>query len=308
MPPLTSEEKAERKTAIFSTDLANILGVGRGNAVDVWAEKTMDLVEPGDNGKSKPWFATGHRLEPVLLGYAAESLGPLHIGVTARHKTLPLGAHVDGVVKTDGQPVEAKTAGIASLFGDQGEFGEFETDQVPFAVILQCHAHMMCLSADTCYVPTLIGGRGFGMFRVPVDPELCDMIAETVDRWWTDHVVGCQRPDPTTPISLDILKRARREPKTVAQVPEELIETLIAATAVTNAAEEKKKAAKAAILEAMGDAEATQIDPTSGGFTYLSHMRSTIDLTTLRAEHADIAEQCTVTKAVRTLRYKKPPK
>lgn len=307
--PITPEQRPERKTRIFSTDLAALFGCDeRRTADDVWAEKTMDLLPEPDGNGSAPWLEMGNRLEPVLLDLAATTLGPLTVNVTALHAKLPLGAHVDAVVQGSGEPVEATTAGVVSPFGDKDQFGDFETDQVPFRKILQAHAHMLCLIGDpvVCHLPVLIGGRGFGMYRVARQADLCKIIEDTVAEWWERHVVKGERPT-VSPISLDILKRVRREPEKVADVPLTLVQELVACKAALKGAEKAEENARSMLLEALGDAEATQIDPEVGGFTYFSQSRSSIDVRALRAAMPNVAEQFTRTSTGPVLRYKKPP-
>ena len=65
--------------------------------------------------------------------------------------------------------------------------------------------------------------------------------------------------------------------------------------------ERLEAAHKAALVEALGDAQAATIDGRPV-LTYRSHTRTNIDLTRLRAEHAELAAELSVEQIVRVLR------
>jgi hypothetical protein len=76
------------------------------------------------------------------------------------------------------------------------------------------------------------------------------------------------------------------------------------AKAILNAAKEQEDAAKAALLTALGDAEAGECE--AGVVTYLEQERRSVDLLALREKHPDVASECERVSAFRVLRFKKP--
>ena len=267
--PITDRQIKLRREHLGSSDMAAVLGLDRfRNPYDVWLDKTGKLVEK-ERGNNQSLYA-GNAFEDGVLQFAETSLGKLRRNQyrSAKDRGLPIGANVDALVKDTGLPVEAKTAG---LYGPLMEnWGEEGTDQVPDRVIIQAQVHLICTLTDLCHIAAFLQGRGFMMFQVPADKVVQDYICETALNFWNNNVIKDIPPQNVTP-SLEIVKRVRREPKSIADVDHAMIDVWKAAKDVLNAAKKTKNEAEAALLAAMGNAEAGA--SAAGNVTYYEQTR-----------------------------------
>lgn len=265
--PITAAQLEKRKTRLGSSDMAVLLGVDdRRNAYDLWLEKTGKLE---GEAKSNASMEAGKMLENAVLDYAQGELGKLTRNQfrVAHGLDFPLGANVDAIIATTGEPVEAKSSGLP------GVWGEPMTDEVPDTVIVQGTVHMICTAQITCHVPVIISRFGFQFQRyvVPFDPDIANEIQETGHNFWHNHVLADIPPENLTP-NLAIIKRVRREPTKVVPVDFALIHTWQEHRNARLAAEKQEKAALAEILTAIGDAESGEC--AEGAFTYLESHRA----------------------------------
>lgn len=283
--------------------MAAVLGVDpRRTGHDVWLTKTEQLLPPPEPSEA---MIAGIYFEPAVLDWAEDTLGKIRRGTYRSAPLLHLGAHLDGLVIEGNEPVEVKTRG---LFGPLTEtWGEAGTDQVPDAVRIQAHVHMICLRpviVSRCYVPAFLGGRGFQMFQVPLNNDLCEIISEQAVRFWEDHVIPRVPPSDSLP-SEDVIKLVRREAGKIEPVPATLIADAKAAIAARMIAEQFERLAKKALLAAMGDAEIGDGGPKEGLATYFRQARRGIDGRRLRAERPEIAAEYTADTTYPVLRFKK---
>jgi putative phage-type endonuclease len=281
--PITELERQQRRQGIGSSDMAAILGLDPWrSAEDVRLEKLGRLIDkPASDAMN-----AGTWLEGGVLAYAAEQLGEIdtHPGTKAVDGS-PIVVNTDGLVLASGEPVEAKTA---KLFGPSAEWwGDEGTDQVPDRVIVQAHCHILAWGQPVCHVPVLIGGRGFAMFTIPRSPKICDIIRERAEHFWQKNVLG-DTPVEGSNASLEVVKRLKHEPEKVGLVDPALIRAWIDAKEAEKIAKDAHDTAQAAVLAALGDAEAAMCGD-MGAITYLMQSRK---------EHTVKAS------AFRVLRYK----
>jgi len=257
--------------------MAAVLGVDPWRTpYDVWAEKSGKLIE----AEPTDVMLAGNRFEDGVLDYAEERLGPLLRNVHLTCPGTPLAANVDALVKEDTEPVEAKTAGLFGPLKDR--WGDEGTDEIPDRVIVQCHVEMLCRVGDEvdgtglaaayreatcCHVGAFLGGRGFGLFVVPRNKSLCDIILDEAAKFWT--CVERDTPPAGAVGTPHVLKLMRREPEKIVSIDPAIVRTWLDAKAALKAAGEHEEQAKAAVLTAMGNGEAALCGDL-GALTYLT--------------------------------------
>jgi putative phage-type endonuclease len=299
--PITDQQKELRRKHIGSSDMAAILGIDPfRNAYDVWLEKT-GKVDSSDI--SSEAAEIGNALETGILNLAERRLGKILRNQyrSAKDKRgLPLGANIDGLVIASNEPIDAKTSGITGpLFGNWGDEG---TDQVPDHIITQAHVHMLCVDKDICHIAAVLGGRGFQLFHVPEDKELRNIICEKAIEFWDKHVQADVPPANVTPSAL-MIKRIIREPNSVVDVPDELVQKWLDAQQAKRDAEKMCDAAQAEVLTALGQAECGNCS--FGQVTYFEQSRSGIDAKALKDQLPEIAAQFANITKYRVARFKK---
>ena len=265
--PITDIERKVRRNGLGSSDLAAILGLDPWrSAEDVRLEKLGRFIDK----PASDVMNAGTWLEGGVLAFAADRLGEIdtHPGTKAVEGT-PIVVNTDGLLLATGEPVEAKTA---KLFGPSKEdWGDDGTDQVPSRVIIQATSHMMAWDRPVCHVPVLIGGRGFAMFQIPRNLQIVDIIRTKAAEFWEKNVLG-DTPVEGSNASLEIVKRLKHEPEKIGIVDPKLIQTWLDSKTLAKGAEEDEERAKAAVLAALGDAEAAMCGDL-GAITYLEQSR-----------------------------------
>lgn len=256
--PITEHQRQQRTKHIGSSDTPQILGLSPwGSASDVYYSKVLPIEE----GESTEAMAMGRRLEPVIIDWAEEQLG-----IKLRrnqYRVAPdgiLAANFDAMVIGKREAVEAKYVGPNSV----EEWGEPETDEVPVHVAAQVQHQMYVRELDVVWVPVLMARYRpvWQMYRVPRDDEIIGDLVPALLSFWREHVVPQIPPDANEPPPLEVLKRLKREPESMVELPEDAIELVDC----REASKQQEKAAKARIDEVtrelvamLGDAEAGRL-------------------------------------------------
>ena len=110
------------------------------------------------------------------------------------------------------------------------------------------------------------------------------------------------RTPPAIVPQVEVLKRLKREPGATADVDALLIDRYAEANAAATAAEKAKEEAKAALIHALGTAEATAC----GRVSYKLQTQTRIDTDRLKTAHPDIVAEYCRNVSFRTLRTHKP--
>ncbi len=258
---LTVDEIERRRQFITATDVAKLLRKCPpqwGGPADVYWDKVGGRPFTGNAATE-----AGTLLEPSVIQWAHQRLGGVVSGDWRVHENGINACSLDAMT-LNGEPVEAKTSGIVGP-GTPHQWGEEGTDQIPEYYLCQVHAQLLITGARRAYVPALIGGRGFVMFVVRSQPEINEKIRQVCEQFWNEHVLPRIAPDGVSP-TLETLKYLRRKPGKTAKIDPALIEEYTAAKAEEKAVDVRVKAAQAALLNALGDAEAGESP--AGSFTY----------------------------------------
>lgn len=278
---LTATQLAKRSESLGASDIAALFGVSPfRTSYDLWLEKTGKLL-PEPESDNDPRMA-GQLLEPAVLTFAENRLGKLRRNQSRsarQSKGLPIVANLDAILVETGEPVEAKTSG---LYGSTKDFwGEPETDAIPDYILVQAMTQMLVTDANVCHVPAFIAFRGFLMYRINRDEEVINEIGERALDFWLNHVLTDEPPTDSQP-NIAVIKRLRREPNKIVTLDHSLIEKWEDWKGAESIARKEKDVALAAILTALGDAEAGETP--EGRFTYLEQTRKsyTVEESTYR--------------------------
>lgn len=186
--PLTADQLARRAQGITATDVVALCGLSKYRSpLDVYLEKKGQ----GAGLTSTP-ARIGSRLEAVICDLYAEEQGPdvvLKEMGTCGHPTIPWAlATPDREVLAgwDDWLLEAKSRSYRTAL----DFGESGTDQVPPDVLAQVHWQMFVTGRQRCDVALLVDAHDFRVYRVPADAEAADLLRETAERFWFDHVLA----------------------------------------------------------------------------------------------------------------------
>lgn len=294
--PLTQEELERRRQFITATEPSALLGINPWmNAADVFYFKTQGLTI-----KPNAAMEAGNLLEPKVLEWAATKLGRLNEGDWRVSDNGINAASLDSIT-SDGEPVEAKTTGIVGP-GKPEEWGDEGTDEVPDYYNIQVQSQLFVTGAKQGWLAALIGGRGFVLFRIKRNNQICDLIAEVSVKFWVEHIVTRQPPGRVIP-SLDTLKKIRRTPNKIVRVEDSLAKRVLQVRRLSSQIDKRKEDLDAEFLNSIGDAEAARWS--GGTFTYFETERKgfTVAPSTFRVLRHKEPKQNRLTEAKRVERY-----
>jgi putative phage-type endonuclease len=253
---ITEAQRVDRRNHLGSSDAPAIIGVDPWrSAADVYWSKLTD----SDDAPNAA-MQIGNRMEPVLLDLAEERYGPLIRNVTVSQPDLPnLQANLDALCAGT-SIIEAKYVGPRGC----DNWGQPETDEVPDHVAIQVQFQMACARLPKVHIPAAIvtpNGLEFRFYHVKRDDDLIGDLVTACLAFWKRHIVPKIPPTNSTP-SLETLKKIRRMPASVVELPPTASEIW---KARQDASEEEKAAKKryeawtSELLVMLGDSEAGRL-------------------------------------------------
>jgi len=284
---ITPEQREARRRYIGSSDAPAICGVDPDlTPFDIWASKVYDLEElPAKEGP----IARGNRYEKPLLDWLEVELGvEIERNVSVVHADGLRAANLDGLVRGRCEGAEAKFTSLSHLFGPEG------TDEVPEKVLLQTHHQMLVADLEIVWVPVLLARFGRiaeEKFKVERNDDLIRAIVEREQEFWERYVLPKVPPPQERLPSLEVLKRIKRVPGSVALIDPSLVDVWEDMKLAAKIAAEREDAAKAAVLAALGDAEAGDYGDPEKWLTYYRQSRTDVDGKTLKTARPDVYEQ-----------------
>ena len=296
--PITETQRQNRIKHLGGSDIPILFGLNRFKSLaDLYLEKTGQLEEQSEQSEA---MLAGTLFEDGVIQYAESKLGKIRRNQYRSAKDLPIGSNIDGILIETGEPVEIKVEGLFWKLRDG--WGDENTDQVPYDVILQAHAHMLCQEADACHIAAFLGGRGFRMYKIIRDIEVEQRIKEVATDFWINHVLTGIPPQHNLP-SIDTLARVKRQPESTVEIDDNLVSVWLAAVESRKLSEKAEETAKAALLAAFGQAEAATCKV--GLVTYLEQSRRGIDTKKLKQEQPELAVKYETITTHRKLNFKK---
>lgn len=195
---MNADERQKRAKGVGASEVAAIMGADpHASALEVYLRK-IDPLRPSAAGEPAYW---GTRLQDLILDeFSRRSGRPVgdRQRVVRSRETKCLWATLDATA--GGDPVEVKTVGLrqAEQWERAGELGAEGTDEVPTHWLVQATAQLYCAGQDTAWMPVLIGGQEFRLYRVRRSEQLVVSVVEAVRSFWHDHVRKMVPPAPTT--------------------------------------------------------------------------------------------------------------
>lgn len=260
---LQRPDVVDRTKALGASEIADVLGLGKGSAYEVWAKKMGQMEET----PSTPEMTRGLRLEPIIREDLAEELGipveEVEVQVRMAHPDFPfLAATLDAMVRAKQLAEEWKTAGHFAA----KEWGRPGTHEVPARHALQ-NTYQTAIARRVLGieftmrlrlvpVETMIGIP----YPLQYDPELGEMLIEAGAKFWKDHVeTGIAPKVSGTTKEAELFKKlyARSEPGVVLDATPQQEAWVLEAMALKRDVAKFEKAltkVELQIKESMGDA------------------------------------------------------
>jgi len=295
--PITEKQRELRRKHLGGSDIPVLLGLSRFKTpYDLYLDKTGQVEQSDEQSEA---MLAGTLFEDGVIQYAEQTLGKITRNQYRSAKDLPIACDIDGVVKDSDEPVEIKVEGLFWKLRDG--WGEEGTDNVPYDVIVQAHAHMLCQEASVCHIAAFLGGVGFRLYKIDRDEELIDIIVKKANYFWNNCVLADTPPDDSMP-SIDTLKHVIREEGKAIEIDNVLADTFFTLNQIAKEAEKKADAAKAALIASLGDAEIGSCRDYQ--VVYKNVTQNRLDSKALKADMPDIAKKYTNQNSYRKLTVK----
>lgn len=291
-----------RSTTIGGSDSAAILGLNpHKSAYALWAEKTGKVI-PEDISQ-KEAVRLGTDLEDYVAHRFMEATGKKvrRENYTVFRDDMPYAhANYDRLIVGEEAGLEIKTTNALNL-------KKFKNGEFPANYYCQCVHYMMISGLKRWYLAVLVLGIEFKVFVIDRDEAEIEALRMAEENFWYQ----VQNDLPPEIDGMDSTVDALNAEFPVSEPDSEIDLTGCAAdlaildecTQQIKALEEKKAAAQARIMEAMGSAE-------RGGYrnyrvTWKSQKRQTFDRKRFEKENGAIPEAYLKTSESRTFRFKK---
>lgn len=304
--PTTNMSKEDweklRSTTIGGSDAAAILGMNpHKSAYALWAEKTGKVI-PEDISQ-KEAVRLGTDLEDYVAHRFTEATGKKvrRENYTVFRDDMPYAhANYDRLVVGENAGLEIKTTNALNM-------KKFKNGEFPANYYCQCVHYMMISGLKRWYLAVLVLGIEFKVFVIERDEAEIEALRMAEENFWYQ----VQNDLPPEIDGMDSTVDALNAEFPVSEPDSEIdltgcavdLAILDECTQQIKALEEKKAAAQARIMEAMGSAE-------RGGYgsyrvTWKSQKRQTFDRKRFEKENGAIPEAYLKTSESRTFRFKK---
>lgn len=245
------------------------------------------LAPPGDGVSfENDAMRRGNHLEPAIANWWADDHGVTLYEPDVMYVRGDVMATLDRrIVGNDTDAVEIKTT------------ARYVNRPEPYWV-WQCQAQMWCADLQRIHLVVLDASMSLATYVVARDEEMIKRLTMKAHRVMA-YVTVDQWP-PSVPKSVDVI----RHTDAVVELDDRAREHFAGWLAVKDelhALERIEAEHRSALVELLGDAQAATVDGRPV-LTYRSHTRSSIDLTRLRRDHADLAADLSTEQTVRVLR------
>lgn len=284
----------ERKTYIGGSDLGAIIGCNTfRTALDVYFEKTAEGIAEDTAGEAAYW---GTVLEDVVAAEYAKRTG-FKIEKPAgfiRHKQYPyIACNLDyWVIDNEGNShiLECKTANQMKVTC----WGEEWTNQIPESYLYQVAYYAAITGAARVDIAVLIGGQDFRIYRYDKDEALEAKLIAAAKNFWNKYVLAGVPPKPKN--DNDAAKLYPKANGLEVRASDEILEKVCVLQdlkAREKNLSEEIKGLQLCIKDYMQDGEVLVGEEGKCYATWKnSKGRTSLDQSKLKAEHADIYQEC----------------
>lgn len=171
-----------RQKGVGGSDVGAIMGVNRWKSpFEVYVDKTEEITEVKESGELCYW---GDTLEEVVAREFSIRTGKR---VRKDNRQLVHKTHEFMIGNID-RRIVGENSFLECITVNAFKAKEWEGEEIPPSVLLQCQHYMEVMEADSCHIAALIGGQRFVHKEIKRDEELASMIVEAEKDFWINHV------------------------------------------------------------------------------------------------------------------------
>ena len=296
------EWESLRASTIGGSDAAAILGLNpHKSPYALWAEKTGKVIP--EDVSQKEAVRLGTDLEEYVAKRLTEATGKKvrrENYTVFRDDTPYAHSNYDRIVIGERAGLEIKTTNALNL-------KKFKNGEYPANYYVQCCHYLLVSGLDRWYLAVLVLGVEFKVFTIERDEAELAALKEAEENFWYQVQNDLPPEIDGMDSTIDALNAEfpASEPDTEMDLTGCAVDLAILdeCSQQIKALEEKKAAAQARIMEAMGTAE-------RGGYgsyrvTWKTQKRSTFDRKNWEKDHGEIPQDYFKSSESRTFRFKK---
>lgn len=193
--PKTHEEwLANRMSGIGSSDVATILGLNPfSTPYQLWRQR----MEPGVHENSNEAMLLGHLLEDAIAQRWAIATGKEIIKSSAEEwmyihpEKDYFRASPDRIYWDEKGSRKSSNRCILEIKSTQKDI---DPDDFPKYWFAQVQWQLYVMGLEKANLAWLTRGRDFGFIEITKNDDLCGYIAQEVEKFWTDNIIGGQEP------------------------------------------------------------------------------------------------------------------
>lgn len=311
---LKPKDRAEwlemRKNGIGASEVASVVGISPWTTPFALFLRKTGQVPPIEENNA---MHMGHLLEGVVVQLWEEQTGFKAVKASAKDIIYQDPEHPWRIVTPDRiafevNPVTGKKQKV--LVEAKTSSMSFDPDNLPAYYVAQCQYQMLVTGVHVCYLCWLTAGRDFGYARIEYDAEFAEWLAEEVDTFWVESVLGGKEPDAISVEDLAV-KIPKSTPDKSVEADEKAIDqvnVLREKKAMYDALEVEIKDLQDSLKMYMADSE-TLVDGAGNVLvTWKSAKeRTSFDSKTFAAENQDLYDRyCKTVPGSRSFLLKKP--
>lgn len=249
-----------RENGIGASEVAAVIGLSPWDTpFSLWLLKTGQIPPVEETQAMK----MGKLLEPVIAQLWEEATGWRIVKASAKDIIYQDPEHPWRIVTPDRFAYEIYQANgkkTKCLLEFKSTSQDFDPDDLPPYYVAQCQYQMLVTGVHVNYLCWLTNGRYYNHARLEYDEEFANFIAERVDEFWNENVLGGKEPEA---ISVSDFDYKGSEPGKTLEADDKALAEVISLrklNQVLNEEETEANRLKDGIKLYMGDAESLVFD------------------------------------------------
>lgn len=304
---LTPEQKQNRRSGLGGSDIGAVVlqynpdfPLTYLTPLEVYLSKVDEGYEKSTNNCMK----FGNIIEEFLIRMFTEETG---LEVITGHDTRysdehpHLLANIDGFIPSENAVLEIKNVDPSKAY----LWGPEDSDEIPEAYLLQVAHYVHVYNADKAYIAAYFGGSRFKIYIYERNMDLETLIIDTSTRFWNEHVIKKNPPDPETYEEFCLIYKDEKSDKAsyADSLDVSFIENFKRNEKKIKELKKENLKIKASICAGMKE-NGVLMDQDKVVATWRSQKNHRIDTKLLREKYPDIAKELTVVSENRILRIR----
>jgi len=295
-----------RTQGIGGSDVAAVMGMSKWKSpIEVWAEKTGQVVDHEPDEAKEERFHFGHVLEAIVANEFEE-----RTGLKLRKQGLIRSTQYEWALADVDRMIVGKPWLLECKTADSWRAEEYEGDNIPVQYYLQIQWYLFVTGCEKAYIAILFGGNHFMYKEVPRNDEDINAMVTACKDFWENNVATKTPPpaDSSEMYSSYLSQNTKYQDNAVLDMPSDMelkVKDILALEEQIRVLKEQVDLKKNQIREQMIDycSAVSSIYRVS----YRTQNRTMIDSAMLKKDYPEVYKNVSGTKSYRSLRITAHP-